>query len=94
MTMTMTGVIIEKRRQEFRSGDSVPAEDGDLLGDELNSDPMTGGHWGIPVFSCLESGFPTTGGGHSGGNKIDRSVNVGSRSPESTRVCIKRPVSR
>ena len=38
----MTGAVLEKRRQESRGGDSIPADDGNLLVDELDSDPMTG----------------------------------------------------
>ena len=43
--------------------------------------------------SCSENGFPTAGGGRSGGNKVDRSVNVRDSSSEPTGVCSTNPVS-
>ena len=39
----MKGAVPEKRRQESRGGDSIPADDGDLLIDEIDSDSTTGG---------------------------------------------------
>ena len=38
-------MVLEKIKHESRGGDSVPADDGDLLMDELDSDPTTGGDW-------------------------------------------------
>ena len=35
----MTGTVLEKRRKESQNGDSAPTVDGDLLADELDSDP-------------------------------------------------------
>ena len=39
----VTGAVLDTRRQEYRGGDLVPTDDGDLLVDELDSDPTTGG---------------------------------------------------
>ena len=39
----MAGSVYEKKRQESRGGDSVPTGGGNLLADELDADPMTGG---------------------------------------------------
>ena len=35
----MTGAVLDKRRKGPRRWDSVPTEDGDLLANELDSDP-------------------------------------------------------
>ena len=89
----MTGAVLKEKRQESRGGDLVPT-DNDLLVHELEIDSTAGCYCPPPVMSCSESGFPTAGGGHSGGNKVYRSVNVGGCSPELTGLCSKKRVSR
>ena len=39
----MTGEVLEKRRQESRGGESLPADDSDLLVAELDTDSTAGG---------------------------------------------------
>ena len=71
------------------------------LADELrlpvdeSQDPMTGGVGTISKESCSGMRVSTTGGGHSGSNKIYKDpANVGVRTPEPPGVCRKRPVLR
>ena len=88
----MNETVLEKRRQESRGGESLPADE-DLLVAKLDTDSTAGGDRNPPVMSCSKICFPIAAGGHSGGNKVDRSVNVGVGSPEPTGVCSKKPVS-
>ena len=74
----ITRDVHAKRRQEARGRDSLPKDDVDSLVNELEYDQTTSG-----------DGFPTVGGGHSSGNRVDRSGNFEGRTPEPTGVCSK-----